>query len=79
MDVCKSLAGINMKWRTHSRADLICKNKDLLKVAKDSGITELAVGVENPDDGILKLVKISLLMMPIPPRISNMFMTILST
>lgn len=56
VDICKSLAGLGMRWRTHSRADLICKNKDLLKVAKDSGITELAVGVENPDDGILKLV-----------------------
>ena len=55
-DVCESLARLGMRWRTHSRADLICKNKDLLKVAKDSGITELAVGVENPDDGILNLV-----------------------
>lgn len=54
--ICESLGKMGMKWRTHSRADLICKNKDLLKLAKDSGITELAVGVENPDDGILKLV-----------------------
>jgi len=56
IDICESLAEMGMRWRTHSRADLICKNKDLLKLAKDSGITELAVGVENPDDGVLKLI-----------------------
>lgn len=56
VDICESLAGMGMRWRTHSRADLICKNKDLLKLAKSSGIMEMAVGIENPDAGILKLV-----------------------
>lgn len=53
VQICAALKRLDMKWRTHSRADLICKNKDLLTVAKNSGITELAVGVENPDDDIL--------------------------
>jgi len=53
--ICRAMGKLGMKWRTHSRADILCKNKDLLKIAKDNGITEMAVGVENPDDGILKL------------------------
>ena len=55
IDLCKAMGKLGIRWRTHSRADIICKNKDLLKIARDNGITELAVGVENPDNEVLKL------------------------
>lgn len=56
IQLCEALGRLGLRWRTHTRADLACRNKDLLKVAADNGCVELAIGVENPDDHILKLV-----------------------
>lgn len=56
IELCKTIGSLGLKWRTHTRADLACRNKDLLPLARDNGLVELAVGVENPDDHILKMV-----------------------
>ncbi len=56
IELCKLLGSLGLKWRTHTRADLACRNKDLLPLAYDNGLVELAVGVENPDDNILGLI-----------------------
>lgn len=56
IELCESMGRLGLKWRTHTRADLLLRNRDLLSLAHDSGLVELAIGVENPDDGVLKLV-----------------------
>lgn len=56
IQLCRSFGFLGIKWRTHSRADLICKNKDLLPLAKECGLTELAVGIENPHPEMLKIM-----------------------
>lgn len=55
--ICEMFDHLGLKWRTHTRADLCVRNADLLFMAKDCGLVEMAVGVENPDDLVLLLNK----------------------
>lgn len=56
IELCESMGRLGLKWRTHTRADLLLRNRDLLGLAYDNGLVELAIGVENPDDSVLKLI-----------------------
>lgn len=56
IELCETMGRLGLKWRTHTRADLLLRNKDLLALARDNGLVELAIGVENPDDRVLRLI-----------------------
>jgi radical SAM superfamily enzyme YgiQ (UPF0313 family) len=59
MDFCRQLKaeGFNQPFIAQSRADIICKNRNMVEMLRDSGLKLLIIGFESGSDRVLKFLR----------------------
>jgi len=59
MDFCSQLKaeGFNQPFAAQSRADIICKNRDMIETLRDAGLKLLIIGFESGSDRVLKFLR----------------------
>ena len=56
---CRQLKaeGLNKPFVAQSRADIICKNRDMVEILRDTGLKLLIIGFESGSDRVLKFLR----------------------
>jgi anaerobic magnesium-protoporphyrin IX monomethyl ester cyclase len=59
MDFCRLLKteGFHQSFVAQSRADIICKNRDMVEILRDTGLKLLIIGFESGSDRVLKFLR----------------------